>query len=419
MARTNMRDVLLSEGFNENRTARMSVLAWHREDGTVHNLFTHIRHRRAGGTGPWAAEPDRVWRPTTFPPNDIVEPGEIQLHVLDGTLEHCVALLEDISDGNAITIDGIEVGYAFEQRPRRHRAYRNEMQMDEPSVYSPFSRHSAQVTEFWSFETELRNRWREVCGSYSPRQLEEYLRRLAFPLGRLSDRVGNLMISGAEDEIVCDLVSGRTQLILDVTTADGTHLPPSAYYATVWAHDSGDVLVHPHLEIAERHTVIDIGSKLDRVGFAVFRRRDGQCIDRWEATFIREINFALNVSSGETLEIHDRRRGTSKTLSLGDARSTFSVGDEYASGLDDAVRQEVLGRRSWQRDKDARAEGTMAALVRTGSSRQSTISSVSCPISGARTDRSTWPTPTSCTGTSTTRTSEFTSVCLKGPGASS
>ena len=354
-----MDDILLSEGVNENRAARMSVLAWHRADGTATNLFTHIRHRRADGMGPWLAEPDRVWRATTFPSNDVVGWGEIQLHLLDAPLEHCMDLLKDILDRNAITIDGIEVGYAVEQRPRRHRAYRNEMRMDEPSMNSRFSRHSAQVTEFWSLEPEPRSRWREVCESYDPRQLEGYLPGLAFPLDRLSDRVGNLMISGAEDEIVCELVSGRTQLILDVTTADGTHLPSSAYYATVWAHDSGDVLVHPHLEIAERHTVIDIGSKLDRVGFAVFRRRDGQCIDRWEATLIREINFALNVSSGQTLEIRDRRRGTSNTLSLGDARSTFSVGDEYASSLDDAIRQEVLGRRSWQRDKDARAEGNL------------------------------------------------------------
>ena len=93
-------------------------MAWHREDGTVRNLFTHIRHRRADGMGRWAAEPDRVWRPTTFPPNDMVGPGEIQFHVLDAPLEHCVALLGDISDRNAITIDGIEVGYALEQRPR-------------------------------------------------------------------------------------------------------------------------------------------------------------------------------------------------------------------------------------------------------------------------------------------------------------
>ena len=354
-----MDDILLSEGVNDNRTARTAVLAWHREDGTARNLFTHIRHRRADGMGPWAAEPDRVWRTAPFPSNDVVGPGKIQLHVLDTPLEHCADLLKTISDRNAITIDGIEVSYALEQRPRCHVAYRNELRNDEPSVDSPFSRHSAQVAEFWCLEPEPRNCWREICDSYKPRQLEGRLRGLAFPLDRLSERVGNLMISGAEDEIVCELLNHRTQLILEVNTTDGTDLPQSAYSAVVWAHDSGDAVVHRQLEIAERHTVVDIDSELDLIGFAVFRRRDGWCIDRWEAALIREINVGLNVASGQTLEIHDRRRGTSNTLSLGDARSTFRVGDEHASGLDQAIRQEVLGRRSWQRDRDARAEGNL------------------------------------------------------------
>ena len=351
-----MDDILLSEGVNENRATRMSVLAWHRADGTATNLFTHIRHRRADGMGPWTAEPDRVWRATTFPSNDVVGRGEIQLHLLDAPLEHCTDLLKDISDRNAITIDAIEVGYALEHGPRRHRAYRNEMGMDEPSVNSPFSRHSARVTEFWCLEAEPRDRWRDICNSYAPRQLEGHLQGLAFPLDRLSERAGNLVISGAEDEIVCQLVSHRTQLILEVNTTDGADLRRSAYYATVWARDSGDVLVHRQLEIAERHTVVDVDSELDLIGFAVFRSRDGQCIDRCESALIREINVALNASSGRTLEIHDRRRGTSNMLSLGDARSTFSVSDEHPSGLNQAIRQEVLGRRSWQRDKDARAE---------------------------------------------------------------
>ena len=354
-----MDDILLSEGVNENRAARMSVLAWHRADGTATNLFTHIRHRRADGMGPWTAEPDRVWRATTFASNDVVGRGEIQLHLLDAPLEHCMDLLKDISDRNVITIDAIEVGYALEHGPRRHRAYRNEIRMDEPSVNSPFSRHSARVTEFWCLEAEPRDRWRDICDSYASRQLEGHLQGLAFPLDRLSERAGNLVISGAEDEIVCQLVSHRTQLILEVKTTDGTDLLQSDYYAVVWAHDSGDVVVHRHLEIAARHTVVEIDSELDLIGFAVFRRRDGRCIDRWEAALIREINFGLNVAGGQTLEIRDRRRGTSNILSLGDARSTFKVGDEHASGLDQAIRQEVLGRRSWQRDKDARAEGNL------------------------------------------------------------
>ena len=354
-----MDDILLSEGANENRAARMSVLAWHLEDGTARNLFTHIRHRRADGLGPWAARPDQVWRTTTFPSNDIVGPGEIQLHILDAPLEHCVDLVNEISDRSVITIDGIEVCYALERRPRPHRAYREDMRMDEPSVNSPFSRYSAQVTEFWSLEPEPRDHWRKMCDSYAPRQLERHLRGLAFPLDRLSDRVGNLMISGAEDEIVCALANGRTHLILDVNTADGTDLAESAYYATVWARDSGDIVEHRQLEIAKRHTVVNIDSELDLIGFAVFRRRDGQCVDRWEAALFRQVNVALNLSTSQTLEIHDRRRGTTNTLSFGDAKSTIKVGDEHPGGLDHAIRREVLERRSWQRDKDARAEGNL------------------------------------------------------------
>ena len=354
-------DILLCEGANESRAARIAVLTWHREDGTAHNLLTHIRHRRADGMGPWPGEADLVWRTTTLPANDVVRPGEIQIHILDAPLEHCADLVKDVLEGNAMTIDGLEVSYALEHRPRSHLAYRSDMEMDDPSLNSPFSRHSARVTEFWSLEPEPRGRWRKICDSYAPRSLEGHLRGLAFPIDRLSDRVGNLVISGAEDEIACDLVSRHSQLILDVTPADGSDLPQSAsaYYATVWAHDSGDVLVQRHLEIAERHTVVDIDSRLDQIGFAVFRRDDGQCIDMRESTLVREIHGVVNASTGQTIRIHDATRNTINTVSLGDAISTIRVGNEHPGDLDHAIRREVLGRRSWQRDKDARAEGNL------------------------------------------------------------
>ena len=34
-----MDNILVIDGGNENRTSRMSVLAWHRKDGKVCNLF--------------------------------------------------------------------------------------------------------------------------------------------------------------------------------------------------------------------------------------------------------------------------------------------------------------------------------------------------------------------------------------------
>ena len=49
-----MVNILIPDRGNENRTSRMSVLAWHPKEGRVCNLFTHIRHRRADGVGPWA-----------------------------------------------------------------------------------------------------------------------------------------------------------------------------------------------------------------------------------------------------------------------------------------------------------------------------------------------------------------------------
>ena len=85
-----MDNILLPDGANEDRTARISALAWHPKDGEVRNLFTHIRHRRADRMGPWANEPDEVWRTTAFPFNEIAEPGEIKLYIVDAPLTYCL-----------------------------------------------------------------------------------------------------------------------------------------------------------------------------------------------------------------------------------------------------------------------------------------------------------------------------------------
>ena len=95
---------------------------------------------------------------------------------------------------------------------------------------------------------------------------------------------------------------------------------------------------------------------LDQIGFALYRRRDGQCIDRWEAPLIREISIGMNLSTGQTLAIHDTRRGTTNTVSIGDAKSVIRVGDENSAALDSAIRRETLGRRSWQQDRAARGQ---------------------------------------------------------------
>ena len=127
----------------------------------------------------------------------------------------------------------------------------------------------------------------------------------------------------------------------------------------MWAGDSDDDLVHRHVEIDEQHTIVNIDSELDQIGFAVFRRRDGQCIDRWEVPLVREIIGEMNLSTNQTLEIRDQRRGTANTVSLGGAKSVIRVGDEQSDALDSGIRREFLGRRTWQRDRDARAQGNL------------------------------------------------------------
>ena len=350
-----MDNIPLLDGGKENRTARMSVVSWHPKDGRVCNLFTHIRHRRADGMGPWASEPDSIWRTRTFPPNEIAQPGEIRLHFMDAPLAYCLELVKDILNKKAIIVDGLEVFYALEQPARCHWAYRNHMRTEDHPVSSPFTRHSAKVTEFWSFESGPREYWRNVCESYTSRQLEDALRGLAFRLDQRLDRVGNLMISGAEDEVDCELSNEPTHLRLNINTADGTDLPENAYFATVWAGDSDDALVHQHLEITERHTITNVDSKLDQIGFALYRHRDGQCIDKWEVPLVREISINMNISTGQTLAIHDARRGTTNTVSIGDAKSVIRVGDKNPAAMDSAIRRETLVRRSWQQARDARS----------------------------------------------------------------
>ena len=351
-----MNNILVPDGVNENRTSRMSVLAWHPKVGEVSNLFTHIRHRRADGIGPWAGEPNEVWRTTTFPANELVQPGDIKLHVVDASLAHCLELVQDILDKRALVVDGLEVIYSLQQPARSHWAYRNQMGKDDHSVSSPFTKHSAKVTEVWSFEPDPREYWRRVCESYTSRQLEDALRGLAFCLDKRLDRVGNLVISGAEDEIECELANERTHLRLTVNTADGTDRREHAYFAAVWARDNDDALVHHHLEITEQHTIINVDSSLDQIGFALYRRSDGQCIDRWEVPLLREMSIGMNVSTGQTLAIHDARRGTTNTVSIGDEKSDIRVSDESSTALDSAIRRETLARRSWQQDRVARGQ---------------------------------------------------------------
>ena len=354
-----MDNALLPAESNENRSARMSVLTWHPKEGEALNLFTHIRHRQGDSMGPWAGEPDHIWHTTEFPAGETGGAGEIRIHRLDAPLTHCLQLVEDILVQNSLVAGDYEVRYALEQPPRIHWAHRNHTRPDDHSVSSPFTKHSAKIIEYWSFAPEPREYWRKVSESYMSHQLERPLGSLGFRLDQRLDRAGNLMIAGAEDEIDCELISKQNHLILSVNNAGSKDLLENAYYATVWAGDSDDDLVQRHFEIDREDTVINVDSAIDKIGLAIYRRRDGQCIDMWEATLIQEINIGLTMATGQSLDIHDSRRGTTNTVSVGDAKSIIKVDNERSNALDRTIRQAVLGRRSWQRDRDARQQGNL------------------------------------------------------------
>ena len=181
----------------------MTVLAMCDADAKPRNLFTYIRHRQQEALGPWAGDPDETWSA------DDIGHG-LRLFTLDAPYDHCLALIEHVLGGSTLGIDGLDVQYSLVPKPRRHWAYRDKRPLSEASFLSPFSLHSAEVTEYWSLAAEPRERWLKVL-ELSPSNLTRQLDRLGFPLDRCWDRVGNLVIAGAQDEITCELIAHRNR----------------------------------------------------------------------------------------------------------------------------------------------------------------------------------------------------------------
>ena len=345
---------------NKGRTARMTVLTWHPQDGQTFNLFTLIRHRRWETLGPWANEPDETWSCKVFPIGEADHPEELRLHSLDAPYESCQNLVYRILDEGALEIDGLVILYSLEPIPRQHWGYRDLCRVDEHAVLSPFSRHSAEVLEYWSFATEPRERWVEETES-DPTYLKSLIATLSFPLDKRSDRVGNLMIAGAEDAIYCELVSHRNKdLILRVDRVDGDLLPPDAYTAVVWASHSGNNVVHRKVAVNWNETVINVQSDVDHSGFAVYRNIDGRLVDYWEVYLTMGLSIGLNIVGGSTLELRERKRSAVNQVSLGSSKSIIEIDPSKNSNmLDDRVRREFLDRNIRQREVAAREGGKL------------------------------------------------------------
>ena len=337
-----------------DRTARMVVLSFHPSGGQPFNLFTHIRHRRKEGLGPWAREAEESWTTRLIQTGGGGVAEELRLHTIDAPLQYCRELVDLILGNGVLEIDDISVRYTLSSEPRRHWAFRDERADADPSVSSPFSRHSAEIIEYWSLEREPEERWLDVMESFRD-ELPSSLARLRFPLDRRSERAGNLMISRAEDAIDCDLSAMQNKTL--VLSVDGDELQHDAYSATVWASHSGDEVVRQQMPITKGETVIDLQSDVDRYGFAIYQNIDGQCIDSWDVYRMMQISLAMNIGGGPTLHLRDRKSSKANQISPWNSRSTTTIElDKDSALLDKEIRRLVLGRRARQRADAARKE---------------------------------------------------------------
>ena len=338
----------------KERIARITVLALARPQGRPCNLLTMVRHRRRDALGPWSDEPGGTW--------ESEELGNgLRLSALDAPLEHCRALIEDILQTAMLTIDGEQINYMLESNPRQHRAYRDECGLADAPLRSPFVGHSAEIVEYWSFAEEARRHWLDILDSRRGRMPLE-LSRLGFPLDSLTDRVGNLMIAGAEDAMSCDLDVRHDRIL--VLRIDGDGFQPGAYRATVWASHAGDEVLRKELAVTQRETAIKVHSDVDHVGFAIYRNIDGQCIDLMAVHLLMQIGGKIKIDSGPTLQVRDRKRRRVHDVTPAAPTSGFDLSIDFSNTeFDRKIRQERLERQLREREEAARREGNVARFA--------------------------------------------------------
>ena len=329
----------------------MTVLTWQAPDAKPRNLFTLIRHRRRDALGPWANEPDETWSSENLE-------HELRLSSFDASFERCQTLVNHVLDSGTLEVDDVEIHYALESTPRHHWAYRDDRPLTDASMRSPFSRHSAEIIEYWSFAAEPQERWLEMLESLQGKGLPQ-LTHLGFPLDRRLDRVGNLIIASAEDAIACDLAvhPGKT-LRLDV---DANELLPKTYRATVWAGHSGDEVLRKEIAVDSGQTEIGLESDVDHIGFAIYRTSDGQCVDLMERFLTIEVSIRTEIDSGPTLHFREHQNSTTHTVNLSGPVSTINVqSNQDSPKLDKGIRKLWLDRQIYEREVATRREGNFA-----------------------------------------------------------
>lgn len=338
------------------RIARLTVLLWRSRTGLARNLFTFMRHRKREALGPWSSPPDATWT--------LEELGDdLSLLSFNASYETCREHVDTILASGTLEAHEQEIHYVLEDNPRNHWAYRDYRRRSEMSIRSPFSTHSAAITEYWSFEDEPHKQWLSLSDPLAGR-LRMALRRLGFPLDRCPERAGNLLIAAAEDAITCRLTAHHDQTLRLHVEAKG--LLPQTYRATVWASHSGDVVLRRELQVMPGQTTIGLVSEVDRTGFAVCRDFDGQYVDLVENRPRMEALPAGRRSDQPLPPVRDPvLRIPQRVLpSLPDAAVSGRSGQ--TARLDRGIRQQWLNRVAQQREAGARRD---ASLVRFGPGR--------------------------------------------------
>ena len=344
---------LLDQG---ERVGRLTVLAWHPESGLARNLFTFMRHRKREAVGPWSGKPDATW---TLEELD----GDLSLLSFNASYEECQQHVEGILQSGVLEAHELEIHYILEDNPRNHWAYRDYRRRSESSIRSPFSTHSAAITEYWSFEDEPRKQWLSVSDPLAGR-LRVALRRLGFPLDRCPERVGNLLVAGAEDAITCRLTAHHDRTLRLHVEARG--LLPQTYRATVWASHSGDEVLRREVPVIPGQTTIELVSEVDRAGFAVCRDFDGQYVDLVENLPGMEPSPAGRRGDPPLQQVRDPVARLPQRVRPSGSDAAVSGRPGPTVRLDRGIRQQWLHRVAHQREAGARRD---ANLVRFGPGR--------------------------------------------------
>ena len=328
------------------RTARMTVLVWTASDGQPRNLFTLVRYRRKDRMGPWWREPNEDWRIEELA-------DDLRLLSCDMPGQSCEPIIKHILNSGILNVKGLKVGYNLETDPRCHWAYRDTRPTGEPSqISSPFRNHSAEVREYWSFDSEPQNYWRQAL-EQRLHQRQSHLWNLGFPLDRHSDRVGHLMIARAEDGFTCDLVAHHDQtLTLNVEADDHESL-----CGTAWASHSGDEILRQHIAITSGKKLFELASEVDSIGLAVFRTSDGQCVDLAKTLLSPGVS-RVTVTAATSTNIYDQKGTRLHNVMLSSPPTTNTArAKDQTSSLDRRIRQKWVDHSLYMSEKSARERG--------------------------------------------------------------